>query len=141
MLGERHCNGLIRQSILQLEEESLVSILFLGFENEIKYGQRLWDQRIRLSRISISNKKEIMQVLHNQEHGLGMGLVQKQWHLGMRQLLRRIKMLSRLLLSGISMSSKGGGMRPSNMRVFGNEVATLTISSCPSNSPRTSVSK
>ena len=82
-----------------------------------------------------------MQVLHNQEHGLGMGLVQKQWHLGMRQLLRRIKMLSRLLLSGISMSSKGGGMRPSNMRVFGNEVATLTISSCPSNSPRTSVSK
>ena len=90
MLGERHCNGLIRQSILQLEEESLVSILFLGFENEIKYGQRLWDQRIRLSRISISNKKEIMQVLDNQERGLGMSLVQKQWHLGTRQLLGRI---------------------------------------------------
>ena len=85
-----------------------------------------------------------MQVLHNQEHGLGMGLVQKQWHLGMRQLLRRIKMLSRLLLNGISMSFKGGGMvvlRPSNMRVFGSEIVTLTISSCPSNSPRTSVSK
>ena len=60
MFGERHCTGLIRQSILQLEEESLVSILFLGFENEIKYGQRLGDQRIRLSRVSISNKKEIM---------------------------------------------------------------------------------